>query len=454
LCAATAAVGEPIDADGFWPPHPRRYDPPGTEVAPGLTVGDILDQTNADLATDLLPPEILMHYETGGYKNRIVSWPRGIINYEKSFEKATRENEGQYDIVPETGTVIERATGTTPDYIYGIPFPSLSEDDPLAGIKALWNQAHVYWHQGSTHIEAALSWTNPQGVDRQSTQDFYFQFYENQVPQYRVPNPQNFAWQFVGITKDPADLAGTVTLSYRHRDPKNRDSLWTYIPALRRVRRLSSANRSDGFLGSDLSADDAHFFDGKPEDFVWKTVGLRDGLRMVDPDSISGQARRPRWGAPGGWHNDWPEDRPAAGYMKPGWQGLAWAPVSAALAKRRFWVVEGVPRDRYYLYGRVELWIDAESWIGAFNRKFLPTGELLNTYAVSSYLNYPAIREGSSEIEWVWASHHAWNCAENVKMRRATLSGIRARPGAPLVRRVRHNIRQLFGLQSLARFGK
>ena len=63
--------------------------------------------------------------------------------------------------------------------------------------------------------------------------------------------------------------------------------------------------------------------------------------------------------------------------------------MTAALAKRKFWVVEGVPHDKYYLYGKIELWIDAESWIGAFNRKYSWKNELLNTYQVTGYLNHP-----------------------------------------------------------------
>ena len=53
-----------------------------------------------------------------------------------------------------------------------------------------------------------------------------------------------------------------------------------------------------------------------------------------------------------------------------------------------------MPHDRYYLYGKLELWIDAESWIGAWNRKFSWKGELLNTYQVYGYLNHPAQTAG------------------------------------------------------------
>ncbi len=453
-CVAGAALADEPGSDLRWPPDPRLYDPPGTEVAPGLAVGDTLDASNADRAAPLLPPEILAHYRAGGYANPIASWPLGLIKYDTSFVEATAGNADRYDIDPVTGTIVDRATGGPPEYVYGVPFPDIDAGDPQAGIKALWNQFHVYWNQGSLHTETLIAWTGPSGVERQSIQDVNFQYYENQAPKYRLPNPQQFAWQFIVITKSPTDLQGTVAMSYRHRDPKKRDSVWTYVPALRRVRPVSPANRSDGFLGSDLSQDDANFFDGKPEDFVWKTVGLRDGLRIVDPDSIRGRAGPLRWVEPSGWRTDWRGDQPPAGYMKPGWKGLAWAPVSSALAKRKFWVVEGTPRDRYYLYGRLELWIDTESWTGAYNRKFSWKGELLNTYGVGGYLNHPARRDGDSEAEWVWASAQAWQCAENIKMNRATLAGIRVRLDGPFDRRVHHNVQQLFNLQSLARFGK
>jgi hypothetical protein len=454
LLLSARPLGATTPSDQPWPPDPGVFAPPGTEVAPGLRIGDTLEQSNADLAKDLLPPEVLAHYRSGGYRNPIVSFPTGIYHYETDFVAATKENDGKYDVEPGTGTIIEKATGKPPAYIYGIPFPTLSADDPNAGLKALWNQFHSYWNQGNVRAETLIVWANPDGVDRVSTNDVNFQYYENQAPEYRAENPQDFTWQFIAITRTPADLEGTVAMSFRYRDPKKRDSVWSYVPAMRRVRPVSPANRSDGFLGSDLSQDDGNFFDAKPEDFVWKTVGLRESFRMVDPVSILGKAGRPRWMPETGYHNDWPPDVPAAGYMKEGWKGLAWAPVSGALAKRKFWVVEGVPRDRYYLFGRLELWIDAETWTGSWNRKFSWKGELLNTYGVQAYLNHPTSKDGSSKVEWLWASQQAWQCAENVKMNRATLAGIRARPDGPLDRRVTHNIAQLFNLQSLARFGK
>ena len=82
-----------------------------------------------------------------------------------------------------------------------------------------------------------------------------------------MPNPNNFLMQFIAAATSPADLYGTTALTWRYRDSDKRDSNWVYVPALRRVRAVSPANRSDGFLGSDMSQDDGPFFDGKPEDF-------------------------------------------------------------------------------------------------------------------------------------------------------------------------------------------
>src|SRR5439155_3501532 len=168
------------------------------------------------------------------------------------------------------------------------------------------------------------------------------------------------------------------------KDPTKRDANWAYVPALRRVRAVSPANRSDGFLGSDTSQDDGFFFDGKPEDFTWKVVGHRDGLRIVDPDSIAGKVvRHPLPG--GGWRTISTNNDRAAGFQVKGWPGVAWAPVAAGVARRRFWILEGVPKDKYYLYGRLELWVDDYTWQGAWNRKFSWQGELLNVYQVTGF---------------------------------------------------------------------
>src|SRR5262249_37057249 len=153
-------------------------------------------------------------------------------------------------------------------------------------------------------------------------------------------------FQLLAVTTSPADLQGTAALSYRFRDPTKRDLSWAYVPALRRVRAVSPANRSDGFLGSDQSQDDGFFFDGKREDFVWKLAAHRDGLRLADADSIAGKVTRKAL-PDGGWRTVYTNNDRSVGYMSSDWKGVAWAPTAGALAKRKFWVLEGVPKDKY-----------------------------------------------------------------------------------------------------------
>jgi len=453
LALAGVARAEKL-ADGHeWPPDPSLFDPVGKEIAPGLKVGDMLDASNADAAKDLLPPEIWGHYKKGEYYNKIDSWPKGIIHFDKSFEEATKTNVGKYAVDPTSHTIVEAGSGNQPEYIYGLPFPDVKEGDPDAGVKALWNQYHVWWNGGSYHFLAELVWANPTGRDRSSVQEVWWEYYDNQNPKYRVPNPNQFAWQSVSNATTPADLQGTASLNWRYKDPKKRDASWAYVPALRRVRQVSPANRSDGILGSDLSSDDGNFMDVKPEDFDWKTIGFRDGLRIMEPESIHGRCGL-KWVDTTGFRDRWDHPTPAAGFQVKDWKGVAWAPAAAALAKRKIIVLEGTPHDRYYLYGKIEAWIDAESFVGVWNRKYSWKGELLNDYQVSAYLSHPVQKPGDPEIEWLWSAQNAWQAAENFKSDRATLAGLRPDPTALFDRRVTHNVDNLFDPQTLTRFGK
>jgi hypothetical protein len=53
----------------------------------------------------------------------------------------------------------------------------------------------------------------------------------------------------------------------------------------------------------------------------------------------------------------------------------------------------------------------------------------------------------------VFAGKQVWACAENFKMNRATLGGMRANPKAPFVRRAPIDT-NVFDAQALARYGK
>lgn len=418
------------------------------EVAPGLKIGDELNKTNANLAKDLLPPEILKHYQNGDYRNRIIAFPSVAGRWEKSFLAATEKNATTLD-VDDRGTIIDRATGKQPVYVYGLPFPNIQADDPKAAVKIVWNQFYGYWAGGNTYNRTLVAMLNRKGVEREIVADGWFKFFDGEAPKYREENALNLQSQFLGVVTKPADVQGTASLSWRYRDAEKRDSVWAYVPALRRVRAVSPANRSDGYLGSDFSGDDGFFFDGKPQDFGWKLVGHREGLRFVDPYTVPGLKVEPLPG--GGWNTLTDLNPPTAGYRKPGWDGVPWAPTDVALAKRSMWVIEATPHDKYYLYGKIELWIDDEGWDGAWNRKFDYSGELVNSFQSLGRLNQP--QGPADDPEWFGASAQVWECAENVKHNRATVGGLRPDPHAPFHRRMRIDP-SLFDSAALTRFGK
>ena len=411
-----------------------------------LKAGDVLGPDNYQAAEGLLPPEILKHYQTGDYKNVIVDYPVGSSKWEPAWKDATEKNAGQLD-VDDVGTVIFKGSGKQPDYLYGFPFPNIDPNDPKAAVKVVWNQFLSYWSGGSSFNVARVTMLQPKGIDRDIHADGYFNFWDGQAEKYRRPNPNNLQSQFLGVTTFPTDLQGTSSLSWRYRDANKRDSVWAFVPALRRVRAVSPANRSDGYLGSDISGDDGFFFDGKPEDFEWKLIGKRDALRVVDPNNVKGNLKIPP--APGGgfevltWDNP-----PMAGFQDPNWTGLSWAPINGGLARRPVWVVEGTPKDRYYLYGKIQLWIDAETFDGSWNIKYSWQGDVVHSYQTMARVNQQAengeIMPGSTQV---------WACAENFKMNRATLGGMRADPKAPFVRRIQIDS-NIFDSQALARYGK
>jgi len=419
-------------------------------AAPGhaLEPGAMVDPSTVDEVKDLLPPEVYNHFKKGDYTNKLVDFPETRWSWDDGFDEATRQN-GERLVLDEHKAPVDKDTKKRPDYIRGLPFPNIDMSDPEAGYKALWNLDYAYYTGGNSHNYTILNWVSRRGIDRSAVQDVYFLYYDGQPREYSPSkNPDNLLFQFLAVTMTPADLQGTAALGYRFKDPTKRDLSWAYVPALRRVRAVSPANRSDGFLGSDQSQDDGFFFDGKPEDFEWKVVGHKEALRFVDPDSIAGKTeRKPLPG--GGWRTVLFNNDRTVGFQVKDWKGVPWAPVAAGVAKRKFWVLEGVPKDKYYLYGKIELWIDDKSWAGAWNRKFSWQGELLNVYEVTGFATAPF----NAQQRW-WGSTFAIQLSENIKQDRATASGMNG-PGADPANDRRIPIEPgFFDYQSLNRFGK
>ena len=58
----------------------------------------------------------------------------------------------------------------------------------------------------------------------------------------------------LSIFDHPADIKGTALLTYSHKTGD--DDQWLYLPALKRVKRIASSNKSGSFMGSEFAFED------------------------------------------------------------------------------------------------------------------------------------------------------------------------------------------------------
>ena len=88
--------------------------------------------------------------------------------------------------------------------------------------------------------------------------------------------------------KKPKRVKGTgfLTFDYAHKE----DEQWLYLPALRKVRRVSSSDRGDWFLGTDFSYEDIKK-EGKisKDDYSFKLLGEEkiDGYAVYKLESLT-----------------------------------------------------------------------------------------------------------------------------------------------------------------------
>ena len=414
----------------------------GAELKPG----DVLGPDNWERARGLLPDEFLDCYRRGDFHHRIGDFSIDRIGDDPVFRAAVDANRGRYALSPE-GSIIDARTGQPPDYVYAWPFPDIDPSDPQAAMKIVWNYFYTMYYGGNAHYRADLLWVSRRGLDRSIEVDSHVKYYDGQHPRFREPDAdRELLTQSLAEVRAPADVNGVVSLSWRYRGADRRDSIWAFVPALRRVRQVSPANRSDGFLGSDLTQDDGGYFDGKVEDFTWKLVGEQDLLVLFDAPSFDRQATLERL-PDGGWRMLIPGGA-RVGFQLPDWKGAPWCPVQEVLIKRPHWVVEAVPKDPYYLFGKLVFRFDKELFMGSYSSKYDWQGNLIGSY---SAIRTNIVKVAPGEL-WGWAGG-AVALALNWKLDRATTAGIVAGRNVPADSRIPLSP-NLFSLQRLMDKGR
>ena len=80
----------------------------------------------------------------------------------------------------------------------------------------------------------------------------------------------------IAVFESPRDVKGVAILSYAHKVKS--DDQWLYLPALKRVKRIASKNKSGPFLGSEFSFEDFSF--QEVEKYEYKLIGEADYLNL------------------------------------------------------------------------------------------------------------------------------------------------------------------------------
>lgn len=102
----------------------------------------------------------------------------------------------------------------------------------------------------------------------------------------------------MSIFDQPADVKGTAFLSHTHANKP--DDQWLFLPALKRVKRISSANKSGPFMGSEFAFEDLS--SQEIEKYAYKLLGEEEleGKMMFKLERIpqyakSGYVRQLAW---------------------------------------------------------------------------------------------------------------------------------------------------------------
>jgi hypothetical protein len=190
-----------------------------------------------------------------------------------------------------------------------------------------------------------------------------------------------------------------------------------------------------------MTQDDGPYFDGKVQDFTWRLIGEQDLLVLFDRPSFEEPAQLQRLPA-GGWRMHI-SARPRLGFELPGWTGAPWCPIEEVLIRRPHWIVEAIPKDPYYLYGKLVLRFDKDIYLGSYSSKYDWQGNLIASYAA---VRTNVVKVAPGEF-WGWAGG-AVAMALNWKQDRATTAGIVIGESVPADSRIPLDAK-LFSLQRL-----
>jgi hypothetical protein len=251
---------------------------------PSFKPGDVIGFEQLDALERYLPKEFWDNRDFFFYEGMQLRIGPTNADYTPAdaYEQATKSNAGKAKIGPES---------SLEGYVSGQPFPMDKIDcknDPQAGVKIAWDFDHRWEGEGGAARFIYSYW------DRGERLPLYYEGKSRRVwlsgrvePEYQAAGGDVFRGEqrkrVYGIEVEaPFDSRGLTLLTYRYKGSENpqatthNDDTWVYSPSLRRVRRISSAQRADAVAGTDFTFDDLFSFDGIVPQYEWKCLGRRE----------------------------------------------------------------------------------------------------------------------------------------------------------------------------------
>ena len=257
---------------------------------PTFREGDVITIDNIDSIKAYLPAEFWSNRDFFFYEGMKLEIGPFYRDYSAAapYEEATRKFAGQAKLGPGNSLVA---------YTAGQPFPMDQIDckgDSQAGAKIIWNFDYRWRGDGVKTAYYYSYW------DRGEELPLYYEGSSKTVvlshrsePQYLKSDGDIFRGEkrktaFGVEVTAPFDARGIMLMTYRYKasdkppsETKN-DDTWVYVPTLRRVRRISAAQRTDAVAGTDFTFDDLFSFSGIVPQYEWECLGEMDILAPVN----------------------------------------------------------------------------------------------------------------------------------------------------------------------------
>lgn len=354
-------------------------------LASSLFAADVqrIDQKSWQMVKGLLPDSALKWVQSGEMVLRY-----GDLDYDpndvmpKWVQESKKENRGKFKLSTNQA-IVEAGTGKTPKFIKGIPFPEIEMRDPQGAAKLMWNCFYLRDANGSMNDLMELKFIGRKtGYERSILARWYSKPFDAYEPARGWPNPNNYESVNQILITNPYDMAGTALMTWRYK-LESEDMLYGYVPAIRRVRRLTPAGRSDAMFGSDFARDDGGYanYDGHINSFKWRIIG--EGEILGGYISSVNQCRKPELVTQtkdGGWKfNLKDKSIYKFSFETRGGSSAPWFIDGSLWVKRPVWIIEGIPKDPYYNYGRQIHYIDKELNLGYWKIVYDRSGKYWKT---------------------------------------------------------------------------